>query len=295
VLLPQRLQREQPHRRRHVESSLQQHMERQPPALPPADESSGYRAISGDWIGLPPTPEPPPGSALPAGCEEALHAAVSEARDLELRIHEAQRQAHALRRARRPALPRLEPADRRVYLSEHVRGVMDVLSGALAPSQATPAVRQLCSGRSGRPVPCTHSTSKRCSAVPESPCTLSRGCSRRAGLDPGGRLALPGTRGAAARLGPDLAFLIEDAAGRVLPQLPAGCTQAGERLAQLRREVKKIVTRQSARLEQAMIKGRIWRLDDFRGILLAHPITGRLCQRLIFAGLDGDAHAVCTF
>jgi hypothetical protein len=116
----------------------------------------------------------------------------------------------------------------------------------------------------------------------------------QAGLDASGHLVLPGTGGAAARLGADLTILIEDAQGRVLAKLPAGCAEAREALAQLRRDVKKIVARQSARLEQAMIKGRTWRSNDFREILLVHPITGRLCQQLIFAALD-DAHVVCTF
>lgn len=117
----------------------------------------------------------------------------------------------------------------------------------------------------------------------------------RAGLDDHGRLALPRAGGAAARLEPDLTILIEDAQGRTLPKLPAECAEARDALAQLRRDIKKIAARQSARLEQAMMKGRIWRLNDFREMLLAHPITGRVCQHLIFAGLDDDSRVTCTF
>jgi hypothetical protein len=44
-----------------------------------------------------------------------------------------------------------------------------------------------------------------------------------------------------------------------------------------------------------MCTGRIWRASDLSTFLFCHPIVGRLCQRLVFAGVSADGRITCTF
>jgi hypothetical protein len=111
------------------------------------------------------------------------------------------------------------------------------------------------------------------------------------GLDEGGRLAL--ASGYRARIDGGLAVLIENPRGRVIQGLPSG--HEGRRaLAQLRRDLQATLAQQTARLHEAMCLGRTWRGEELQ-LLLAHPIAGRLCRRLIFARLGPSGEVIGSF
>ena len=57
--------------------------------------------------------------------------------------------------------------------------------------------------------------------------------------------------------------------------------EARQQLSAHRTELKQVVTQQTARLFEAMCSDRTWPVDEWRRHLLAHPIVGRLAQRLV--------------
>lgn len=85
-------------------------------------------------------------------------------------------------------------------------------------------------------------------------------------------------------IGADLQVRLKGA-GRGIVDLPEP-NDLSSHLEELRRELEPIIDRQGERLQHAMTQGRIWRTEQIRAHLFAHPVVGRLCELLIFAGVD---------
>ncbi len=117
-----------------------------------------------------------------------------------------------------------------------------------------------------------------------------------AGLEDDGTLELDfGPRQITLRLGPGLELELWDGERRLKslpdprqgddPELAAG---AKKQLAQSRKELKQLLKEQPARLYAAMACQRSWSADDWSRFVLAHPITGRLAQRLLWTAWEGE-------
>jgi hypothetical protein len=128
---------------------------------------------------------------------------------------------------------------------------------------------------------------------------LEDGAVPTAGLDERGVLTLScGELTYTARIGLDLRVVLRDAQGRIARSVQLRrhvAAPARKALAALHRQLRKLVEKQSRRLHNAMLTGRVWRPDELRDHLLRHPVVGTMCQRLIFAGLDADGKSILTF
>ncbi|MBW8485675.1 DUF4132 domain-containing protein [Actinomadura parmotrematis] len=67
---------------------------------------------------------------------------------------------------------------------------------------------------------------------------------------------------------------------------------ARRRLADLRKDVRGVVSDQLARLEWAMTSGRTWAPADFRAHVAGHAIVGRIASRLVWHDLGGRAFRI---
>lgn len=118
------------------------------------------------------------------------------------------------------------------------------------------------------------------------------------GLDDRGVLTLRcGDSNYTAVLDAGMKVVLRNAQRKVVKALPSGEPAAAARksLAELRRQLQQTVPQQIARLHDAMCAGRIWRARDAGPCLLDHPIVGRLCERLIFAGVNAQGQIVQAF
>jgi len=65
--------------------------------------------------------------------------------------------------------------------------------------------------------------------------------------------------------------------------------EAKKEFSDSKKVVKEVVKRQTERLYEAMCTQRSWRFSDWKTYLVAHPIVGRLCVRLVWAAFsDSD-------
>ena len=117
------------------------------------------------------------------------------------------------------------------------------------------------------------------------------------GLDDQGRLALDyGGRTYHVSLDEAMKPALHNAEGRPVASLPeprqhdapASIKEARQRLSACRKEVAQVIALQTARLYDAMCAGRTWTLDEWRTYLHAHPLAGRLLQRLVWMELAPD-------
>ena len=121
-----------------------------------------------------------------------------------------------------------------------------------------------------------------------------------AGFDDDGALRLSyGGRTVIARPTPQGGVVLTDAGGKTLKSLPAarapddseGADAAKRRLGSARRQVKAVMSLQTARLYEAMCASRTWPAPEWRELLAGHPLVGRLVTRLIWEALPADAIA----
>ena len=112
-----------------------------------------------------------------------------------------------------------------------------------------------------------------------------------AGFDDDGLLRLSyGRREFVGRLTPEFTIALTDADGRSRRSLPAARSgededavkAARKRLTASRKEARTILALQSERLYEAMCVGRTWTAAEWRELLAAHPLVGRLVTRLIW-------------
>jgi len=104
-------------------------------------------------------------------------------------------------------------------------------------------------------------------------------------------------------LGDDLKPKVKDADGKVKPDLPKpgakdDAALAEEAIAQwklLKKQISEVLKIQPLRLEQAMVTGRRWQVEEFAPLLVQHPLMTHLVQRLIWGSYDTEGRLVSTF
>src|SRR5262249_28653431 len=123
-----------------------------------------------------------------------------------------------------------------------------------------------------------------------------------AGFDEDGVLSLPcgeEDKTYEARLSGDLSVILRNPAGKDVTALPSGqdeaTTASKKQLATTKKELKQIVTMQSARLYEALCAERSWPVDDWIRHFHTHPVMRRLVERIVWLGFDGDAKVKGVF
>ncbi|MEM8590955.1 MAG: DUF4132 domain-containing protein [Pseudomonadota bacterium] len=116
-----------------------------------------------------------------------------------------------------------------------------------------------------------------------------------AGLDDTGVLELPcgpDEKRYVATLADDYTFLLTNPDGKVVKSLPAGTDDttkaAKKQFSASKKELKQIVSMQSARLYEGLCGGRVWDLADWQRDFRDHPVMRRLTERLVWEGLGPD-------
>jgi predicted DNA-binding WGR domain protein len=104
-------------------------------------------------------------------------------------------------------------------------------------------------------------------------------------------------------LDPDLKPVIRDDAGKLKSDLPKpgakdDTDKANAALADwkiLKKQLRDIVKVQAYRLEQAMVTGRRWNIQEFEKLLVRHPLMINLVRRLVWGGYDKQGKLLRTF
>jgi hypothetical protein len=104
-------------------------------------------------------------------------------------------------------------------------------------------------------------------------------------------------------LGAGMKPMVKDPDGKVKPDLPKPTTKddaalAGEAVAEwklLKKQVAEVVKIQSSRLEQAMVTGRQWTVEEFELLLVRHPLMTNLVRLLVCGVYDGAGGLSATF
>jgi hypothetical protein len=101
----------------------------------------------------------------------------------------------------------------------------------------------------------------------------------------------------------DLKPVIRDEAGKLKSDLPKpaakdDAAKANAALADwkiLKKQLRDIVKVQAFRLEQAMVTGRRWTVQEFEQLLVRHPLMINLVRRLVWGGQDDQGKLLHTF
>jgi predicted DNA-binding WGR domain protein len=104
-------------------------------------------------------------------------------------------------------------------------------------------------------------------------------------------------------LGADLKPMVKDNDNKVKSDLPKPNAKDDREKAELaiaewkllKKQVSEVIKLQPARLEQAMITGRRWRVDEFEMLLVQHPLITHLAQRIVWSGYDAAGKSIATF
>ncbi|MCI0702460.1 MAG: WGR and DUF4132 domain-containing protein [Planctomycetia bacterium] len=104
-------------------------------------------------------------------------------------------------------------------------------------------------------------------------------------------------------LGPEMKPMIKDADGKVKTDLPKPGTKddapkANEAVAAwklMKKQIKEVAKIQAHRLEQAMVTGRRWPIDDFQTLLVKHPLMINLVRLVLWGGYDKSGRLSATF
>lgn len=104
-------------------------------------------------------------------------------------------------------------------------------------------------------------------------------------------------------LGPEMKPMVRDAQGKLKPNLPPATSkddaeQAAQALAEwklLKKQVAEVASVQAVRLEQAMVTGRHWPLNEFETLLVRHPLMTHLVRALIWGVYDRLGALSATF
>ncbi len=124
------------------------------------------------------------------------------------------------------------------------------------------------------------------------------------GLDEMGRREFSfGPRSFSFVLGGDLKPMVRDEAGKLRPNMPKPGVKddaklANESLAQwklIKKQIKEVAVLQAGRLEQAMVTGRKWSVEDFESLLVRHPLMTHLVQKLIWGSFDAKGKRLALF
>ena len=124
------------------------------------------------------------------------------------------------------------------------------------------------------------------------------------GLDEQGRREFNfGPRAFSFVLGADLKAMVKDADGKVRGDLPkpggkddaAKAEQAVADWKLMKKQIKEVATIQAGRLEQAMVTGRRWKVEDFETLLVQHPLMTHLARSLVWGAFDAKGKRLATF
>ncbi|MGK5023651.1 DUF4132 domain-containing protein [Janthinobacterium sp. RB2R34] len=111
------------------------------------------------------------------------------------------------------------------------------------------------------------------------------------GFDDNGRLDLPyGERVFYVTLDGAMKPVLHNPDGKEIKALPEprqdeapeAAKEAKQQLSVCKKELKQVITMQTARLYEAMCAGRVWPANEWSEYLLRHPIAGRLVQSLVW-------------
>lgn len=116
-----------------------------------------------------------------------------------------------------------------------------------------------------------------------------------AGLDDDGILELPSGPSEKlyqATLSEDYTLVLKNPDGKIVKALPAGtddATKASKKqLTASKKELKQVVSMQSARLYEALCGARTWAVRDWQRDFRDHPVMRRLTERVVWEGLDAN-------
>lgn len=76
---------------------------------------------------------------------------------------------------------------------------------------------------------------------------------------------------------------------------PAQVKEAKSQFSTHKKELKQVIDLQAARLFEAMCTGRVWPQAEWRDYLHAHPVAGRLIQRLVWLEVDAAGAVLRSF
>ena len=123
-----------------------------------------------------------------------------------------------------------------------------------------------------------------------------------AGLDDDGQIVLAcgdSEKAYRAILESDLTLTLINADGKSVKGLPAGSDEATraskQQLSASRKELKQVITMQTARLYESLCAERKWPREDWESDYLGHPIMKKLVERIVWLGLDKDGAIVRSF
>jgi hypothetical protein len=106
-----------------------------------------------------------------------------------------------------------------------------------------------------------------------------------------------GERSFVAKLDDALSIVLVDPEGHALAALPAprkdddaaAAAEGKTALANAKKQLKTIVAQQTERLYEGMCVGRSWTFPEWQSYLNRHPVVRRLCERLVWRHMLGDA------
>ncbi len=123
-----------------------------------------------------------------------------------------------------------------------------------------------------------------------------------AGLNDDGILELtcgPEEKAYRATLADDLTFVLTNPEGKPVKALSSDTSDttkaAKKQLSASKKELKQVVTMQTARLYEALCGERVWPLEDWQRDLADHPIMRRLLTRLVWQGVDENGKVMGNF
>ncbi len=104
-------------------------------------------------------------------------------------------------------------------------------------------------------------------------------------------------------MAPGLKASVKDEDGKLKADLPEPTQKDDQQLArkemiewkELKKNIKSVAKIQAARLEQAMVTGRKWTLEEFEMFLLKHPLMCHFVRLLIWCGYDSNGKLIKTF
>lgn len=104
-------------------------------------------------------------------------------------------------------------------------------------------------------------------------------------------------------LGPDMKAMIKDTDGKVRGDLPAPGSkddpakskEAVEAWKLLKKQIREVAKIQAERLEQAMVTGRRWKVEEFQALLVKHPLMINVVRLVVWGGYDDKGKLTTTF
>lgn len=125
-----------------------------------------------------------------------------------------------------------------------------------------------------------------------------------AGLDDSGKLVLDyGARIFTASIDDNFKWQLKNSEGNNIKTLPEGrkdedptvIKEVKKQFSHYKKELAQIVTIQTERLYEAMCTQRRWQVSNWQQYLFAHPIVGRLVQRLVWLAVDEQGKICNSF